>query len=531
METRSTARLIATGLGMFLTCALTCQASGIDVIGVQIDPSAIVWESVQGANLVLTVSGPGGVFRHQFEAGDQPSLAPVDARGAALPDGGYTWEIRQNSGLKKDRADDDKVAGVESGVESPGAPRSRLRSGHFTIRGGLFLDPTARETEQEALDVAFGKPRSAAPATKDQLISDDLIVDGLLCVGTDCVLNENFGTDTLRLKQNNVRLKFDDTSLSPTYPKRDWQITANDNTPGGAEKFSIEDVTAGTTPFTIQGEAPAHSLHVNSAGRVGFGTSVPLEALHVITGNEPSLRLEQDGSDNFAAQTWAVGGSESGFFVKDVTNFSKKPFRVRSGAPTSSLEIHSSGRIGVATNDPDHQLDIFGSGGDQEASLKVSNSGEALLLLENRTSTDLWTISVTDLGIFEIAAGSGRFTMADDGDAEFSGDVKANGILLTSDRDRKTAFRDLDGRQVLEALAEVPVSTWAFKSDARAVRHIGPMAQDFHRAFGAGPDDRHISPMDMGGVALAAIQELHQQMKALIERNAELEARLAELER
>ena len=104
----------------------------------------------------------------------------------------------------------------------------------------------------------------------------------------------------------------------------------------------------------------------------------------------------------------------------------------------------------------------------------------------------------------------------------------ADGILLTSDRDRKTSIQPLEG--VLEALATVPVSSWSFKSDADAVRHIGPMAQDFHRAFGVGPDERHISPMDMGGVALAAIRELHARVEALRERNAELEQRLEELE-
>jgi hypothetical protein len=32
------------------------------------------------------------------------------------------------------------------------------------------------------------------------------------------------------------------------------------------------------------------------------------------------------------------------------------------------------------------------------------------------------------------------------------------------------------------------------------------MAQDFRAAFGLGEDDKHISTMDEGGVALAAVQ-------------------------
>jgi hypothetical protein len=50
------------------------------------------------------------------------------------------------------------------------------------------------------------------------------------------------------------------------------------------------------------------------------------------------------------------------------------------------------------------------------------------------------------------------------------------------------------------------------------------MAQDFAAAFGLGADDRHIFPLDAGGVALAAIQGLH----ALIQTQ---DARLRALER
>jgi hypothetical protein len=41
-------------------------------------------------------------------------------------------------------------------------------------------------------------------------------------------------------------------------------------------------------------------------------------------------------------------------------------------------------------------------------------------------------------------------------------------------------------------------------------RHIGPMAQDFHAAFGLdGTDDKHIATVDADGAALAAIQGLN----------------------
>ena len=52
----------------------------------------------------------------------------------------------------------------------------------------------------------------------DNVIPDDTIIQGSACIGLDCVNNESFGFDTLRLKENNTRIKFDDTSTSPGFP-------------------------------------------------------------------------------------------------------------------------------------------------------------------------------------------------------------------------------------------------------------------------------------------------------------------------
>jgi hypothetical protein len=62
------------------------------------------------------------------------------------------------------------------------------------------------------------------------------------------------------------------------------------------------------------------------------------------------------------------------------------------------------------------------------------------------------------------------------------------------------------------------------------------VAQDFHSAFGLnGEDDRHISMVDQGGVALAAIQGLNEKVETRTEKleaeNADLKSRLERLER
>jgi hypothetical protein len=89
---------------------------------------------------------------------------------------------------------------------------------------------------------------------------------------------------------------------------------------------------------------------------------------------------------------------------------------------------------------------------------------------------------------------------------------------------------------VLEKIVAMPIGSWSYKSQP-GEKHIGPMAQDFHAAFGLGDSDRAISTVDEGGVALAAIQGLNQKLEQketeiaeLKEKNDSLEKRLTALE-
>ncbi|MFL5382312.1 MAG: tail fiber domain-containing protein, partial [Longimicrobiaceae bacterium] len=56
---------------------------------------------------------------------------------------------------------------------------------------------------------------------------------------------------------------------------------------------------------------------------------------------------------------------------------------------------------------------------------------------------------------------------------------------VISDRTRKEGFLGVDGEDLLLRLRGVPVTTWRYRDEAdRSVLHIGPMAQDWQRAFG-----------------------------------------------
>jgi hypothetical protein len=104
--------------------------------------------------------------------------------------------------------------------------------------------------------------------------------------------------------------------------------------------------------------------------------------------------------------------------------------------------------------------------------------------------------------------------------------IAANGSSwdVVSDRRRKENFLPLDGEELLLRLRGVPVTSWNYLAQGREVRHVGPMAQDWHRAFGLSGDSLTINSGDFDGVNLAAAQ-------ALERRTAEQGERIAALER
>ena len=121
----------------------------------------------------------------------------------------------------------------------------------------------------------------SASAFADQVFFDDVIVQGSQCVGMDCVNGESFGEDTLRLKENNLRIHFQDTSNSAAFPTNDWRIIVNESANGGDNYFSIEDSSALREPFKIEAGARDNAIYIGKDGKVGLGTNTPEAELHV----------------------------------------------------------------------------------------------------------------------------------------------------------------------------------------------------------------------------------------------------------
>jgi hypothetical protein len=165
--------------------------------------------------------------------------------------------------------------------------------------------------------------------------------------------------------------------------------------------------------------------------------------------------------------------------------------------------------VGINTNNPQSALDVNGTihaSGSLNADYGMVVGNNKVILNSSGTIQAEGNIStVNNMSAYTVNATT----------IYASSTVYANGVALTSDRNAKENFKPLDSQAVLARVASLPVTEWNYKTDQVGVQHIGPMAQDFHAAFQLdGADDKHISVVDEGGVALAAIQGLNQKVES-----------------
>lgn len=337
----------------------------------------------------LTIAAPDGqIFQKDYRPGAVLELRLTDNKGERLPDGQYTYELRLTpffSAGVTEALSAARAKGNEGEVQRDLRKRGLLptqplvQSGSFAILNGMPIVAGAVEESKRTAKAPAATTESQPPPVLgrrhhaplrfmfDQVIPDDLIVQGSACVGLDCVVNEDFGFDTIRTKENNTRIQFNDTSSSVGFPTNNWQIRANSSASGGGSFLGFVDQGAagtsetGTVVFEVDAGAPANALRVSSTGKIGVRTATPVLDVHMNTGDTPAMRLEQNNGGGFTAQTWDVAGNEANFFVRDVTGGSRLPFRIRPGAPTSSIDISAAGMVGIGLATPLHKLDVAGN--------------------------------------------------------------------------------------------------------------------------------------------------------------------------
>ena len=509
-------------------------ASEAQIAQADFSAAAISWTPLMDfETAVLTVSGPGDVIvRREFAAGEAIRLDAFDKSIGALEDGQYAWEIRFSPVLDpavkralvaaRESGDSTDLEALKQKGLVPTEPL--VTSGYFRIMDGwIVVDGTEAPMRRvggrvEASGSGATVDSDSGGFTKDVVYADDLIVTGSACVGFDCVNGESFGFDTIRLKENNLRIRAYDTSSSAGFPSRDWQITFNDSANGGANKFSIDDIDGGRTPFTIEAGAPTNSLFVDDRGYVGFRTSTPVVELHVVDGDTPTLRLEQNGSSGFTPQTWDVAGNETNFFVRDVTNGSKLPFRIRPNAPSNSLYINTDGNVGLGTASPDAELDIEADGPIiRYTNIGTGGGGWEVYINEITGRFNFRDITTQNIP-FKIEPGANTNLMMLGRNAADRVDI--NGFLFINGVNNSTPDYVFSADFGLESIEDHARYMWENKH----LPAVGPAAVDQEGLAVIDVANRSQGVLEELEIAHIYIEQLHESIKALELRIIELEA-------
>ena len=162
---------------------------------------------------------------------------------------------------------------------------------------------------------------------------------------------------------------------------------------------------------------------MDGGGQIGLGTSTPVVEMHMVDGNTPTMRLEQDGSSGFSQQTWDVAGNEANFFIRDVSNGSKLPFRIFPNAPSDALTIEGgSGDIGLNTTSPTANLHVVETAAsNSKILLKLQHNGNPEIELQSTDANygSTWTLSAGSNFVFKDSSASPVVYIRPSGDILF----------------------------------------------------------------------------------------------------------------
>jgi hypothetical protein len=325
---------------------------------------------------------------------------------------------------------------------------------------------------------------AAPPARADQIVADNLMVQGNLCAG-DCVDGEVFPTEPLKIKGDSPVIRFEDMDTGEV-----WTIA------GTSGFYAIGNATPGnfpTAPVFIYSGAPDSALTIDGGGRVGLGTGTPAQPLHV--------KKDQN------ANTF--------FLVQNALNELNANAVVRTQADTAiqNFQSHASSRTlvrwGVGLGGWNEFLSVVGNG------LAMGTLGNAPFIL-GTSATARMTFD-GDSNIIDFRGG---------------GQYNGNSFLDASSRALKQDIRPLGPDAALETLAGLEPVTFAC-TGAPGDPRVGFVAEDVPELV-ATPGRQTLSGLEIVAVLTKVVKEQRQAIQAQrVEYQraiAELTARLAALE-
>jgi hypothetical protein len=236
---------------------------------------------------------------------------------------------------------------------------------------------------------------------------------------------------------------------------------------------------------------------------------------HTVSGNYATVG---GGQTNTASNSWAtVGGGDTNFASGGYATVGGGEYNTASG-----LDATVPGGVGNAAR---------GSRSFAAGSYAKANAAGAFV----------WNDSVVDPSDSTYTGEPNRWVARARGGVYFYTSLdRSTGSYLSSggsswqsvsDSMTKENFRPVDRKALLDDLARMRVRDYNLKTQDPSIRHIGPVAQDFHNAFGFGESNTAINMEDADGVLLAAVQALYDEVKTDKARIAQFEAELAQIKK
>jgi hypothetical protein len=263
-------QLTALFCGLLFAGCLTAQEY-VKKVDIQQEEASIRMDIGYADAFFMKITGPEDFeFTQEIRDARDITISSFTEEGKAYKDGIYTMQITPIFDLTAEErvtlrgllAQKDAEALAAFRLEHNLPANVHVYNMYFSIKDGKFLTPQVepQPTNNNAFQwnsyneghkdypsafasmtqkhMYYGKPVNVSPnnlqvdntpmAEDAQVFATDVIVQGSMCVGIDCATSESFGFDTQRFKENNLRIHFNDTSASASFPSNDWRITIND---------------------------------------------------------------------------------------------------------------------------------------------------------------------------------------------------------------------------------------------------------------------------------------------------------------
>jgi hypothetical protein len=297
--------------------------------------------------------------------------------------------------------------------------------------------------------------------------------------------------------------------------------------------------------FQAGNNGASEIMRLLNGGNVGIGTASPDWQTTVYGTGQNTALLTDAGSKSaslFVGSSNGTAGAGGAVLLGGITvNGVTSQWAIKSimtlVAANGTADLAFSTRAGTGDTSLTERMRLFSSG---QVSIGDTTVGTTLRV---RTSTNNG-FSVTDgtvTGILYASSGpavsigsltAGAALVVYSGNANVwtfhtNGSITSStGASLTaggvwtnaSDVALKRDFSDVNAAEILESIAKIPIKAWEYIAEP-GVKHIGPTAQDFLKAFGFGGSDKCIGTVDAIGVLMSCIQELKAKIDILEARN------------